>query len=136
MAIKINGINHFAVSVADLDESVAWYEKVFGFTVNSRSLIPGVGVRVCHMQGPGFVLELFCAENGNPLPDGRSVPNLDILTQGNKHISFGVPDAHSLQSEFERLGVNVAFIAEVDNTYGVFINDNTGNLIEIFEEGR
>jgi len=31
--------------------------------------------------------------------------------------------------------VHVAFIAEVDGTYGVFINDNSGNLIEIFEEG-
>ena len=25
-------------------------------------------------------------------------------------------------------------VAEVDETYGVFIHDNTGNLIEIFEE--
>ena len=46
-----------------------------------------------------------------------------------------MPDAHALLPEFEQLGVHVAFIAEVDGTYGVFINDNTGNLIEIFEEG-
>lgn len=25
-------------------------------------------------------------------------------------------------------------VAEVDDTYGVFIRDNTGNLIEIFDE--
>jgi len=134
LSIKINGINHFAISVADFEESVAWYERVFGFIVNSRSVIPGVGVDVCHMQGPGFILELFRAENGKPLPEDRRTPNRDILTQGNKHISFGVPDAHIIQPELERLGVNVAFVAEVDNTYAIFINDNTGNLIELFQE--
>jgi len=135
MPIEINGINHFAISVADLEESVAWYERVFGFTVSNRSVIPGIGVSVCHMQGPGFLLEVFCADNSIPLPEDRKLPNRDLMTQGNKHISFGVKDARSLLPELEQLGVNVVFIAEVDGTYGIFIHDNTGNLIEVFEEG-
>ena len=135
MAIQINGINHFAISVADMDESIAWYERVFGFKLLMRELIPGTEVRACHMQAPGFKLEIFCAPNSITLPEDRKVPNLDFLTQGNKHISFGVPDAHALVDEFKAMGVNIAFIAEVNGTYGVFINDNTGNLIEILEEG-
>lgn len=133
--IQINGVNHFAISVADMEESIAWYERVFGFQVLDRSEIPGTGIKVSHMQAPGFLLEIFCAPNAISLPEDRTVPNRDLLTQGNKHISFGVPDAHILLEEFEKLGVKIAFIAEVDGTYGVFINDNTGNLIEIFEEG-
>lgn len=133
--IQINGVNHFAISVADMEESLAWYERVFGFRVLDRSEIPGTGIKVGHMQAPGFVLEVFCAPNSIALPEDRTIPNRDLLTQGNKHISFGVPDAHILLEEFEKLDVKVAFIAEVDGTYGVFINDNTGNLIEIFEEG-
>jgi len=133
--IQINGVNHFAISVADMEESIAWYERVFGFQVLDRSEIPGTGIKVSHMQAPGFTLEIFCAPDSNPLPEDRTIPNRDLLTQGNKHISFGVPDAHILLEEFEKLDVKVAFIAEVDSTYGVFINDNTGNLIEIFEEG-
>lgn len=136
MAIKINGVNHFGISVEDMDESIEWYERVFGFTVLDHSVIPAAGVKVCHMQAPGFVLEIFCPDDPYPLPADRKDPNRDILTLGNKHMSLGVPDAHILLEEFERLGVNVAFIAEVDGTYGVFIQDNTGNLIEIFEEGR
>ena len=96
MPIKINGVNHFAISVADLEESLAWYERVFGFRVLDRSEIPGTGVRVSHMQAPGFLLEVFCAPGSNPLPEDRKIPNRDFLTQGNKHISFGVPDAHAL----------------------------------------
>ena len=135
MPIQINGVNHFAISVTDLEESIAWYERVFGFQVLDRSEIPGTGVRVSHMQAPGFLLELFCPPDAPALSEDRKIPNQDFLTPGNKHISFGVPDAHILLEEFKRMGVNVAFVAEVDGTYGVFINDNTGNLIEIFEEG-
>ena len=136
MAVRINGINHVAISVADLEESIAWYERVFGFTVTDRSEIPGTGLQVCHMDAQGhFQMEIFCAPGSDPLDPRRTVPNQDLTIQGNKHASFGVPDAHALLDEFRRLGVHIAFIAEVDGTYGVFINDNSGNLIEIFEEG-
>ena len=80
-------------------------------------------------------LEIFCAPGADPLPPERRIPNEDLLTQGNKHFSFGVPDAHKAKDEMEAMGVDIAFVAEVDGTYGVFIRDNTGNLIEIFEEG-
>ena len=41
MAVKINGINHFAISVADLEETIQWYSNIFGFYVVNRSEIPG-----------------------------------------------------------------------------------------------
>lgn len=133
--LEINGINHFAISVPDLEASISWYARVFGFTVLDRSEIPGTGVRVSHMQGKGFVLEIFCPADGNPLPPERREPNTDFLTHGNKHISFGVRDGRIAKAQLEEMGVEIALVAEVDGTYGVFIRDNTGNLIEIFEEG-
>lgn len=135
MKIEINGINHVAISVADFEESIHWYQRVFGFAVLDRSQIPGTGIQVAHMQGTGFLLEIFCAPDSNPLPPERRIPNQDLLTQGNKHFSFGVKDAHQAKEDMEKMGVEIAFVAEVDGTYGVFIRDNTGNLIEIFEEG-
>ncbi len=134
MALKINGVNHFAISVPDLEETLAWYERVFGFTVYDRSEIPGAGIKVAHMRGKGFILEVFAPEGANPLPEDRKVPNQDLMTNGNKHISFGVPDGHAAKAQLEAMGVEVAMVAEVDGTYAVFIRDNTGNLIEIFEE--
>lgn len=135
MAIEINGINHFAISVANMEESIKWYSKHFGFTLISQSEIPGTGVQVSHMQGVGFVLEIFCAHESVALPEDRKMPNKDFLTQGNKHISFGVKDGRKTKEKMEAMGIDIAFVAEVDDTYGVFIRDNTGNLIEIFEEG-
>ena len=134
MAVKINGINHFAISVANLEETIKWYSDIFGFTVVNRSEIPGAGIRVAHLQGTGFLLEVFEASGSAALPEDRKVPNRDLMTQGNKHMSFGVPDGRKAKAELEALGVEVAMVAEVDDTYGVFIRDNTGNLIEIFEE--
>lgn len=134
MAVFINGINHFAISVANLEESIQWYSDVFGFTVIDRSEIPGANIKVSHMQGKGFILEIFEAADAAPLPEDRKIPNRDLLTQGNKHMSFGVPDGPKAKAELEAMGVEIAMVAEVDGTYGVFIRDNTGNLIEIFEE--
>lgn len=134
MAVKINGINHFAISVANLEETVQWYSDIFGFYVVNRSEIPGADIRVAHLQGTGFLLEVFEAQGAAALPEDRKVPNRDLMTQGNKHMSFGVPDARAAKAQLEALGVEVAMVAEVDDTYGVFIRDNTGNLIEIFEE--
>ncbi|MEI3340119.1 MAG: VOC family protein [Eubacterium sp.] len=68
MAVQINGINHRAISVANLEETIQWYSDVFGFTVVNRSEIPGAGIRVAHLQGVGFLLEVFEAPGANPLP--------------------------------------------------------------------
>ena len=54
MAVKINGINHCAISVADLEETIQWYNNVFGFTLVNRSEIPGAGIQVAHLQGKDF----------------------------------------------------------------------------------
>lgn len=135
MSIEIMGINHCAISVPDLEESIRWYEEKFGFTVLDRSEIPGADIKVAHLQGVGFVLEIFEAAGAAPLPEDRKYPNRDLKTHGNKHFSFGVRDAQKASKALEAMGVEIAMIAEVDGTYGVFIRDNTGNLIEIFEVG-
>ena len=131
---KNQWINHCAISVANIEETIKWYHDVFGFTVVNRSEIPEAGIKVAHLQGVGFLLEVFEAPGANALPEDRRVPNRDLMTHGNKHMSFGVPDGKKAKAELEALGVEIAMVAEVDDTYGVFIRDNNRNLIEIFEE--
>ena len=134
MAVFYNGVNHFAISVPDLEETIEWYQRIFGFTVIDRSEIPDTGIKVSHLQGKGFILEIFEVPGAEPLPESRKMPNSDLMVHGNKHISFGVPDGPAAKAELEAMSVEVVMIAEVDGTYGVFIHDNSGNLIEIFEE--
>jgi hypothetical protein len=42
-----------------MEKSIEWYSNNFGFTIIDRSEIPGTDVRVAHMQGVGFILEIF-----------------------------------------------------------------------------
>ena len=128
-------INHYAISVADYEASIQWYKDVFGFTELDRSEIPGTGVKVAHLQAPGFVLELFGpGENGNPLPEYRKMPSDDFMTNGNLHMGLGLADAHKTKEQMEAKGVEIVFEAEVDGTYSFFIHDNTGNLIEMIDD--
>ncbi|MCL1896583.1 MAG: VOC family protein [Clostridiales bacterium] len=131
-------VHHIGISVPDLEETINWYSVRLGFRLIKRTTIPGLPVHMAHMQGPGFLLEIFEYEGAAALPEGRSHPNTDIQTHGIKHFSIGVDDARSFISRLEAQGVEVVFIAEVDGTYGAYILDNTGNLIEIFdnEQGK
>ncbi len=135
MPIQINGINHFAISVPDLNETVSWYQRILGFEMDYEDEIPAIGARIGHMKGPGCMLEIFQVQGAKPLPEERKMPNSDIMTHGNKHLSFGVEDGPAAKAEMEAMGVEVVFVAQVNNTYGFFIHDNSNNLIEIFEEG-
>ena len=90
--LEINGVNHFAISVPDMEETIGWYERIFGFKVFDRSEIPDTGILVTHMAGNGLILEIFQPPGGCTLPKERTIPNEDLMTNGNKHISFGVKD--------------------------------------------
>jgi len=133
MAIDVKGLHHCAISVPNLEETIRWYEEKFGFSLIHRSAIPGLNVKVAHMQGAGFILEVFEAEGAQPLPGDRRYPNRDLLTHGHKHFSLGVRDARQAAKDLEAMGVEIAMVAEVDGTYGVFVRDNSGNLVEVFQ---
>lgn len=134
MSITAVSINHFAVSVRNLDEAIEWYDKVLGFRLANKDSILGVPVKVAHMSGYGIQLELFEAENSEVLPDSRRHPNDDLMVQGNKHFSLTIPDRETAKKELKNLNVEIVMIADVNSTYGIFIHDPTGNLIELIEE--
>ena len=133
MAIDVVRLHHCAISVPNLEETIRWYEEKFGFSLIRRSVIPGLNVKVAHMQGVGFILEIFEAEGAAPLPDDRRYPNRDLLTHGHKHFSLGVKDARKAAKDLEAMCVEIVMVAEVDDTYGVFVRDNSGNLVEVFQ---
>lgn len=59
MSITNCGVNHFAVSVESMEESIDWYTRVLEFTLLVQGEIPNMDVKNAHMEGPGMVLELF-----------------------------------------------------------------------------
>lgn len=134
MLIKTGGINHVAISVPNMEESVRWYSDVFGFTVLKYSEIPNTGISACHMQGPGFQLEIFHHPDAKPLPGHCLAPHTDFVVHGHKHFSLGIKDGPSTKLKLEEAGIEIVLVGTVDDTYALFIRDNSGMLIELFEE--
>ena len=43
--MTVRGIHHVGIAVADLDEALATYERLFGATLEHRSTVPDQGVQ-------------------------------------------------------------------------------------------
>jgi methylmalonyl-CoA/ethylmalonyl-CoA epimerase len=64
------GVHHLGVAVADLDEAVATYERLFGATLEHRALVPDQGVEAASVLVGSSRIELLAA-TGEDTPVGR-----------------------------------------------------------------
>src|SRR5919202_3506709 len=85
------GIHHLGVAVADLDEAVSTYERVFGARLEHRETVPDQGVEAASLRvGEGRV-ELL-ASLGDETPVGKFLANRG---PGMHHVAYEVPDVRS-----------------------------------------
>lgn len=126
-------LNHVALSVPDLQESIDWYADIFGFEVLSRLTIPHNGVNLVFIGNGEFTIELLEVPGASPLPAERSHPDEDNQTHGVKHICVAVEDNVAFVKRLREKNVKVVFEPEGMPSYCAFINDPTGNIIEIFD---
>ncbi len=110
----ITGFLHFAYSCADADRSIAFYRDNLGMELVADRVVPGGGyveavtgiagarVRIVHLQGYGFNLELL--EYEEPRGDTRArEPN----HAGSAHMAFVVDDCDAVCAELAAKGVPV-----------------------------
>ena len=84
-------------------------------------------------NGPLHV-ELFQVHGAKPLPEERRNPDTDLLTHGNKHVSFAVQDVQTFAQELQRRGADIVWVRKMPQGSNIFIRDNCGNLIEFVQE--
>ncbi len=129
-------LHHIAISVADLDESIAWYRDMLGFTEVVRM---GQGVTedkmsIGHIRRGNCYIEIFEVEGSKPLPEYRRDPNADFTVQGLKHFALQVSDVKSALKELQAKGVDIAFgPIDAPGICFAFIRDNSGNAFEMIE---
>lgn len=134
MALKQLKLHHGAVSVPDLEASVAWYRDMLGFEIEKRFEIPGGIARVAMLVRGDMRMELFQPAQGEPLREDRRHPDRDILAHGNKHVAFAVPDARAAAEDLVARGADLVFIGEFKFGSNAFFRDNAGNLVELVQE--
>ena len=100
--------HHTAITVTDLDASVAWYEQVFGFTKLTESPHPGgySKILVDPRSGVAIALHRHDTNQGERFAETRT---------GLDHVAWSVPRREDLDSWAARLAeFGVTFTPPVD----------------------
>ena len=124
------------MSVSNLDEAIKWFEDMLGFTLRQKvSEYTPMGFKVAFMNnGAGFEIELFQHRDSLPVPPERHVPDVDIKTQGTKHIAFQVDDLDALLEYLKSKNVEVVMGPKaVFGLYVAFIHGPDKILIEFIQ---
>jgi metallo-beta-lactamase class B len=125
--------DHVALSVPNIAESIAWYEKMLGFKEVRRGGQP-TGQQTAAIRRGNITIELFQLPNAASLPDSRRNPSEDFRTHGVKHFGFEVRNLPAVLAELKAKGVKMAFeLRDNPGTAFAFISDNAGNAIELIE---
>lgn len=131
--------NHVALSVPNIAESIAWYEKMLGFKGVVRGGQPNPNARqvVADLRRGDITIELFQLADAAPLPESRKNPSEDFRTHGVKHFGFEVKNLPAVLAELKAKGVKIAFdMRDTPAEAFAFISDNAGNAIELIEHKK
>ena len=136
MIENIKKVLHTGISVNDMEESVAWYEKNLGFKAISDEYAPPLGARIVFIRRDDldYEIELFRYDAPKPIPEDRLMPNSDLQTVGTKHVAFLVDDMAALKKDFVANGVDIAHEVHMGTDSVMFIRDCNGVLIEFIQK--
>ncbi len=121
----IRSFDHVAITVKDLDATIAWYVKNLGFSVKSSTENKERGTRMAFLEVNGLaMLEFFGFIDPAKAVDG---PPLKAEETGIKHISFFVDDMEKTCQRLKDIGTE--FTASTPRR-SVF-KDPNGILVEL-----
>jgi methylmalonyl-CoA/ethylmalonyl-CoA epimerase len=129
--------HHVGISVANLEESIAWYAKYLDFELLWSKDFAPIQTKIAFLQHGNFKIELFEHYKTKKIAAYRKFPLKDIQYQGTKHICF-VMDI-GIETLYEQLvadGADIAMslrLSPPKDAMMCFIRDNTGNLIELIQ---
>ena len=132
--------HHYAVTVADLDRSLAFYRDALGldvldeFTLSGESFSTAVGVEgatgsFVHLDADGARVELI-----EYVPEGEESSVDSVNRPGATHLGFSVPDVDAF---YEDLPEDVETLSPPKTTGSgariLFLRDPEGTLVEVLD---
>jgi glyoxylase I family protein len=144
--MTIQLLTHLGICVSDLERSVAFYSKVFGFEevgrlepdigLTSHVLeIPDTRLQAVYLERDGWRIELlYFASPGHTGPDTARPVNQLGLT----HLSFRVTDMAGVLAQVEACGGGIrpesqAALSDDGSASVVFVVDPDGTRIELID---
>jgi catechol 2,3-dioxygenase-like lactoylglutathione lyase family enzyme len=122
------------ISVADLDETAAWYSRVLGFETVAAKDFPEYAARVAYLEANGTRIELV--EDQSFVPSTRPDPPRHCGKQGISQVALYVDDLPGVVDWLTSHGVAMAKPPATVDDLGLasfFIRDNEGNLVEFIQ---
>lgn len=122
-----------ALSVADLDASVAWYRDVLGFSETARHAFPDDRMRLAFVERDGFELELIEIEDTPPFD--APTPSNPATRRGLVKVAFDTADIDGLFANVQGRGVRVQSSLQLSNRTGgrfFILLDPDGNWVQVF----
>jgi catechol 2,3-dioxygenase-like lactoylglutathione lyase family enzyme len=146
-AMRIDSVAHVAITVSDLDRSMAFYRDVLGFAISKKvnatgdffddlTGVPGGDHDVCFVRGPGLIIELICYSK----PEGRVSSTLRACDAGAVHIALKVTDLEQVVKAFRPSGfetmspIQTLPSGPLRGMKVVYMRDSDGVVFELHEE--
>jgi methylmalonyl-CoA/ethylmalonyl-CoA epimerase len=134
--VKASGIHHVGVAVADLDEAVETYARLFGGTLEHRSRVEEQGVEAASIRVGESLVELLSAlEEDTPV--GRF---LAAHGPGMHHVAYEVSDLRAVLAELAAAGAELIDAEPRQGMFGLevaFVHPHSvhGVLSEVVSRG-
>jgi methylmalonyl-CoA epimerase len=101
--MESRGIHHLGVAVADLDEAVATYARLFGARLEHRDTVPDQGVEAASLRVGESRVELL-SPLGEETPVGKFLANRG---PGMHHVAYEVDDVQMSLDELAGAGAEL-----------------------------
>jgi methylmalonyl-CoA epimerase len=101
--VEARGIHHVGVAVADLDEAVRTYERLFGGRLEHRARVDAQGVEAASIRVGNDRIELLAAL-GDDTPVGRFLAKRG---PGMHHVAFEVDDVRAAAADLAAGGAEL-----------------------------
>jgi methylmalonyl-CoA epimerase len=137
MESLLTEIDHIAIAVNDLDAAIAWYEDVFGATVEHREVVESDGVAEALLRVADSYIQLL-----TPTRDDSPVAKyLEKKGEGLHHVGYRVANCAVALESVKASGGRVIDEAPRPGSRGTivaFVHPKTsfGTLIELVEDPR
>ena len=134
--MEARGIHHVGVAVADLDEAVQTYERLFGGRLEHRARVDDQGVEAASMRVGDSRVELL-APLGDDSPVGKFIAKRG---PGMHHLAYEVDDVASALAELAAQGVELIDTVPREGLFGLevaFLHPDSvhGILSEVVARG-
>ena len=134
--MEARGIHHVGVAVADLDEAVRTYERLFGGRLEHRARVEAQGVEAASMRVGESRVELLAAL-GDDTPVGKFLAKRG---PGMHHLAYEVDDVASALAELAEQGAELIDVAPREGLFGLevaFVHPESvhGILSEVVSRG-